>query len=204
LCFYGDDCIKSEMRARESAAENCRVFISPYNDPKIIGGQGTVGVELERQLEHIDCVLAPVGGGGLISGIAGYMKTADQRIEITGCQPENSAVMYESVRAGKIVEMASKPTLSDGSAGGIEPGSATFDICRRYVDDYILVTEEEIRKAILLILEKHCLLIEGAAALPVASFIKESGRFAQKEVVLIISGRKISLETLKNILCGEG
>jgi threonine dehydratase len=96
--------------------------------------------------------------------------------------------------------MASLPTLSDGSAGGIEPGAITFDICRDYVDDYILISEEEIKDAILFVLEKHHMIIEGAAAVAVASFLKRKHKLSGKHVVLVISGAKISLETLKKIL----
>ncbi|MQY56751.1 pyridoxal-phosphate dependent enzyme, partial [bacterium] len=140
------------------------------------------------------------GGGGLISGIAGYLKSLDENIEIVGCQPLNSAVMAESIEAGEIIEMESQPTLSDGSAGGIEKGSITFDICQKYVNDFILVSEEEIREAIKLVLEKHSMLIEGAGALTVASFMKAKESFKGKNVVLVISGAKISMDILKEIL----
>lgn len=201
LEFYGDDCgQETEVFARNTAAEIGQVYLSPYNDPKVIGGQGTIGIELERQLDSIDSVLVCVGGGGLIGGIAGYLKVQDKNIEILGCQPENSAVMYESTKAGRIVEVASLPTLSDGSAGGLEPGAITFEICRDYVDDFILVSEEEIKDAILFILEKHHMIIEGAAAVAVASFLKRKHQFTGKHVVLLISGAKISMDTLKKIL----
>ena len=148
LEFFGTDCIMSETLAKETAEKNQQVFVSPYNDPQIIGGQGTIAVELLEQLDTIDSVLVPVGGGGLISGIAGYLKTIYEHIDIIGCQPENSAVMYASIKAGKIIEMASKPTIADGTAGGIEPGSTTFDICQETVSDYILVSESDIKAAI--------------------------------------------------------
>ena len=108
--------------------------------------------------------------------------------------------MYASIQAGKILELESKPTLADGTAGGIEPDAVTFDICRKYVDDFILVNESEIKAAIILIIEKHQILIEGAAALVVAAFIKEKERFANRTVALIISGKKISLKQIKEIL----
>lgn len=198
--YYGDDCVKAEIHARKIAEEEGFIFISAYNDPQIIGGQGTIGIELLRQIPRIDCVLVPVGGGGLISGIAGYLKSDSENIEIIGCQPENSAVMYASIKAGRILDMKSEPTISDGSAGGIEPDAVTFPICQELVDDFILVTEEEIISALRLTLEKHHLLIEGAAALPVAAFIKQKNRLRGKNVVLVLSGSKIGLETLKKIL----
>jgi threonine dehydratase len=200
LEFFGTDCIMSETLAKETAEKNQQVFISPYNDPQIIGGQGTIAVELMGQMDTIDTVLVPVGGGGLISGIAGYLKSISKNIHIIGCQPENSAVMSASIKTGKIIEMVSKPTIADGTAGGIEPGSVTFDICRETVDDYILVGENEIRAAIRHIVEKHQMLIEGAAALSVACLLKKKDRFEGKHTVLIISGKKITVELLKEIL----
>lgn len=201
LKFYETDCVKTEGLARETARRNNLTYISPYNDIKIIGGQATVGIELEHQIEKIDTVLVPVGGGSLVSGIAGSLKSRNKTIEIIGCQPVNSAVMYESVKAGRILDMESKPTISDGSAGGIEKGAVTFDICKNLIDDFILVTEEEIKEAIKLVLEKHYMLIEGAAALSVASFIKEEKRFKNKNAVLVISGSKISTDKLREVLC---
>lgn len=200
LEFIGDDCLVTESAAKEAALEKKLTFVSPYNDPQIIGGQGTIGVELAKQLKDIDVVLVPVGGGGLISGIAVYLKSVRNQILIIGCQPEASPVMAESVKAGRIIEMESAPTLADGTAGGIEPYAITFDICRQVVDDFSLVSENEIRSAIRLMIEQHQILIEGAAALPVASFLKEKDRFTGKSVVLVISGRKISLDKLKQVL----
>lgn len=198
--LYGDDCVKAELHARDTAVREGLTYISPYNDPQIIGGQGTAALELEAQMDRIDAVFVPVGGGGLISGMAGFLKSKDKSINIFGCQPERSAVMYHSVRAGHILEMESEPTISDGSAGGIESGTITLQICRDMVDDFILVSEEEIISALKLILERHHVLIEGAAALSVAAFLKHRERFRGKNVVLLLSGAKISLSTLKEIL----
>ncbi len=201
LVFTGPDCVDAEKAAREEARESGQTYVPPYNHPKIIGGQGTIAVELERQLEEIDTVIVPVGGGGLMAGIAGYLKHRHPEIEIIGCQPEKSCVMYESVRQGHLVEMESLPTLSDGTSGGIEAGSITFDICRTCVDQYVLLTEDEIRTAMLLIMEKHHMLVEGAAALSVAAFVKLENRLAGKKVVLLLSGNKLSMETLQKIIC---
>lgn len=201
LEFIGEDCEIAETTAREEAAGSNRVFVPPYNHPKIVGGQGTVAVELDRRLDRLDAVLVPIGGGGLMAGISGYFKSTGQSTRCIGCQPANSPVMAESVKAGKIIALESKPTLSDGTAGGMEPGSITFDICRETVDDYIIVSEEEIAGAIRVMVEFHYMLVEGAAALSVASFIQAKERFRDKTVVLIISGRKISMDKLKEILC---
>ncbi|MHA1370697.1 MAG: threonine/serine dehydratase [Promethearchaeota archaeon] len=201
LKFYGTDVGDTEFYAKEIAQKNHQTFVPPYNHIKIIAGQATVAMEVKNQLKEVDVVFAPIGGGGLASGIAGYLKSVDENIEVIGCLPKNSPVMYESVKAGRIVEMESKPTLSDGTAGGIEKDAITFEICKKYVDNYLLVSEDEIKKAVIYVLEKHYMLIEGAAALSVASFIKLKNKFKNKNVVLIISGKKIGLDRLKGILC---
>jgi threonine dehydratase len=200
LKFHGTDCVDTEVFARNAAEKNHLVYVPPYNDLKIIGGQATIGIELRRQIENINTVLVPVGGGGLISGIAGYLKSMDKNIEIIGCQPENSAVMHESIKAGKIVEMEWKPSLADAAAGGIEKDTITLDICKKYVDDFILVTEEEIKEGIKLFIEKHNLLIEGTGALPAASYLKAIEKFKNKNVILILSGARIGLDQLKEVL----
>ncbi|TFG10763.1 threonine/serine dehydratase [Candidatus Heimdallarchaeota archaeon] len=197
--LHGTDCIEAEMFARRYAEENNLTFISPYNDLKVIAGQGTVGIEINNQIDDPDYILVPIGGGGLISGIAGYFKDTSERVKILGCQPSNSPVMYESIKAGKIIEYESLPTLSDGTAGGIEPDSITFKYCQKYVDDYILLSEEEIKNALKILYEEHGLIVEGAAALSVAAFIKEIKTFEESKVVLMITGSKISDEIFQEV-----
>ena len=197
------DGIEAEKLARRLAAEDGRTYVSPYNDPLIIGGQGTIGVELRRQTEGIDVILVPVGGGGLVAGIGGYLKSVDPNIEVIGCQPENSKVMYESIRAGKIVETESRPTLSDGTAGGIDADSITFDVCRDVIDDWDLLSEAEIAAAILVALDKEHQMIEGSGALAIASLVRNPQRFTGQTVVLVLSGSKLGLETLRELLAAS-
>ena len=190
----------TEIFARNFAQESKKTYISPYNDIRVIGGQGTIALELGQQLDHIDAIYVAVGGGGLVSGIAGYSKAIFDGVTIVGCQPENSPVMAESVKAGQIIEMESKPTLSDGTAGGIEPGAITFKLCQQLVDEFILVTEDEISEALRLFMESHHMMIEGAAALPLAALLKDGGAMSGKNVVLVICGANISLPVLRNVL----
>jgi threonine dehydratase len=119
LRYVGADSVEGELEAKRVAREEGLLYISPYSDPQIIGGQGTVAVEIERQLERFDAVFIPVGGGGLISGIAGYFKARRPSVRIVGCQPSASRVMYESIAAGRILDLPSEPTLADGTAGSI-------------------------------------------------------------------------------------
>lgn len=195
----GDDCVVAELQAKEEARKKGCIFISPYNDWQIIAGQGTIGLELSRQIPSIDVVFVPVGGGGLISGIAGYLKNNSPSVKIIGCQPENSAVMYHSLQAGTILDLPSQPTVSDGTAGGIEKEALTFKICQSLVDDFVLLKEEEILAAIKLLLEKHHLLIEGAGALSVAAFLKNQSQYKNQSIVLVLSGARLSPETLRKI-----
>ncbi|MGZ3674255.1 MAG: threonine/serine dehydratase [Ktedonobacterales bacterium] len=197
---WGDDAVVTEAYARAYAAEHEMVYISPYNDARVAGGQGTIGVELCRQSEQIDVVLAALGGGGMISGIAEYVKTVFPEAEIIGCSPENSPVMARSIQAGHLLDMESLPTLSDGTAGGVEAGAITFPLCQRLVDDFSLVSEEEIRHAIRLCLETHHMLIEGAAAVPLAALLKSPERFREKNVIIVLCGANISVDTLQSIL----
>jgi threonine dehydratase len=198
--YYGKDCLETEVYARRYAVRNRMTYVPPYNDQKIIGGQGTIGVELARQLDRIDAVFVSLGGGGLISGVASYLKSTHPDVRIIGCSPENSQVMIQSVKAGRILDLPSLPTLSDGTAGGVEPGSITFELCRQLVDEYVTVREDEIKENLRLFMETHHMLIEGAAAVAVASYLKTGDRFAGSNVVIVICGANISPETLKEVL----
>ena len=196
---YGDDAVEAEVYARQYAVENNMTFVSPYNDIEVVAGQGTIGVELCRQLDHIDAVFVSVGGGGLISGIAGYLKAVNPDVRIIGCSPVNSQVMIQSVKAGKILELESLPTLSEGTAGGVEAGAITLELCSNLVDDYITVTEEEIAKSLLQFIQNQHMLIEGSAAVSVASYLKMAGEFAGKNVIIVICGANIGLKTLAQV-----
>ena len=200
LVYHEGDALETELHARRQAEIMDRVWISPYNDPQIIGGQGTIGIELSRQLPSIDDVLVTVGGGGLIGGIAVYMKERMPGSRIIGCQPEHSAAMYHCIRAGSIVRTDHHETLSDGSAGDVEPGSITFPVCRDLVDEYVLVSEDEIGEAIRFMVEAHHKIVEGAAAVAVASLIKLKNDFQGRTVVVVICGANIAASTLARVL----
>ena len=197
---FGDDCLDAENEAIRLSKENNLTFVSPYNDYDIISGQGTIGVEILEQNREIDIVFITVGGGGLISGISSYIKSVNPNIKVIGCSPINSSIMLNSIKEGKIVNSESKDTLSDGSAGGVEEDSITFNMCKEFIDDYCLVTEEEIALQIKNTLNKDKILIEGSAAVAIASAIKMKSYFKEKNVAIIICGGNIGSDTLNKIL----
>lgn len=200
LEFYATDCMQTEIYALEYAKQHNMIYVSPYNDLQVIAGQGTIALEITRRMNDVDFILVPIGGGGLISGIAGYIKSVSPKTKVIGCLPENSPVMAESIKAGKIIDMGTLPTLSDATAGGIEPDAITFDFCKAFVDDYILVSEHEIKEAIITLIKTQHLLIEGAAGVALASLLKNSKQFQGKNVVVVLSGSNISLDALKTVL----
>lgn len=208
LCFVPGDAVHAETTARRAAQDTGRVFVSPYNDPEIVAGQGTTAVEMLRQQPDLDAIFVAVGGGGLIGGIGSYCKElpgfpkpgSSFSVQIISCLPENSPVMLESVRAGRIVEMEGLPTLSDGTAGGIEPDALTFDICRRVVDDWATVSEAQIAEAMGLIYRSHGEIIEGAAGVAVASLLQTGQRYAGQTVAVVICGGNIDKARFHQII----
>jgi len=198
--YSGNDSLIAESSAISYAEENNLSFVSPYNDIDVISGQGTIGVEMINQLKDLDAVFITVGGGGLISGVGGYLKSINSNIKIIGCSPENSPVMKISLNKGKIIEFDSLPTLSEGSAGGIEKDSITYNFCEEFIDNFYLVSEKEIIENIKFFIANEKLLIEGAAAVSVAAFLKNKKLFKGMNVGIVICGGNIGNDTLKSIL----
>ena len=197
---FGADGGITEVHARAYAAERGMMYVSPYNDPIVIAGQGTIGAEIARQLPTVDVIVASIGGGGLIAGTAGYLKTVRPSVRALGVSARNSKAMAESVRAGRIIETQHLPTLSDGTAGGLEPGAITLELCRTLVDEFIDATEEEIRSALRLFIEAEHMLCEGAAALAIAGLLCAKEHVRGKNVVVVVCGANISAERLKEAL----
>ena len=200
LELYHTDSDATEIFARKVAEESGRVYISPYNDFDVIAGQGTVGLELARQCPALDAVFIAVGGGGLISGMASYLKSVHPGLTVVGCWPENAPSLHVSLQEGRIVPVQEKPTLSDGTAGGPEPGSVTFDLARHLIDEHVLVSEAEIADAIRLVLAEHHLVIEGAAGVAVAAWRKTAARYAGQSVAIVLCGGNISPDKLRKVL----
>jgi threonine dehydratase len=197
--FFGEDSNESEMKAREVAEETGAVYVSPYNDPLVVAGQGTVGKEIFEQEPEIDAVFVSVGGGGLVSGIGGYLNAMKPGITVIGCSPVNSKVMEESVHAGRVLDLPSLPTLSDGTAGGVDRDSITFEMCREYVDEWVSVSEDEIRECLLEFIDAEHMLIEGSAAVAIASLVKSRKSFEGKKVVVVLCGANIGASKLLSL-----
>ena len=201
LQFHGADALTTELHAMKFAEASGQIWISPYNDPEVIAGQGTLALEMTSQLNQIDTVLGCIGGGGMMSGVATWLNQASPKTKIIGCLPENSPEMYLSVKKGEVVFIETPlPTLSDGSAGGLESDAITFDICRELIHDYELTSESEIGLAIKYMVDKHHKIIEGAAGVALASFFKRAAELGNQTVVIIICGGNITTEKLKSLL----
>ena len=196
----GDDCVITESIAREKAEASGKTYISPYNDLKVIAGQGTIGVELVQQLGNLDAVFISLGGGGLISGIGAFLKQASSQTEVIACSPSQSPAMHACMEAKSIIDVHCYPTLSDATAGGVEEGSITLDLCCRYIDQSILVEEEEIKLAMLSMMEHHHMMVEGAAGVAVAAFQKVKNKYQGKKVAILICGGNIGIDKLRDLL----
>ena len=201
LVLYGDY-DKAEQKALELARKEVKTYISPYNDSDIIVGQGTIGLEILEEFPEVEKVLVPIGGGGLIAGIAIAIKNKNRFIEVIGVQSEASPVMYESLRSGKILkseELKIQDSIADGLSGGIEEESITFRITQENVNKVILVKEESIKEAIRLLWEKDNQVVEGAGAVGSALLIENKEQFRNKKIVIIISGGNIDNKLFNEI-----
>jgi threonine dehydratase len=191
-----------ELVAREYAAEHGLTYVPPYNDPDVIAGQGTIGVELVEQLagRAVDAVFVAVGGGGLISGITSVLRQYLPGVRICGASPANDASMIASVRAGQAVGVDGLPTLSDGTAGTVEDGSITVELCRSLVDEWMLVEEEEIRAALRGVIDLEHQLVEGSAGVAFAAAGRAVRAGPTGRIVVVSCGGNVSAETLSAAL----
>jgi len=198
LTVHGDEYMEAERLAQGISRERGLPFLSPYNDPDLIAGQGTVALEMVEDGPELDVVLVPVSGGGLISGVATVMKGASGA-EVIGVQTEASPVMHESIKAGRIIDIPMYDTVAEGLHGGIEQGSVTFPICQKLVDDWIDVKEATIVDALRLMLLRQHEVIEGSGAVGVAALIEDPRRFEGRRVGVVISGGNIDGELVHRI-----
>lgn len=198
--FFGTDGLYTEQHAREYADRKGMFYLSPYNDEQVIAGQGSCGVEIIEQLPDVDAAFIAVGGGGLIGGVGSVLKAHDSNIRVYGCQPAASAVMAHSIAAGEILELPSEPTLSDGTAGGIEAGAITFPLNQAVVDEFVLVDETQIANAMRLYVEREGPPIEGAAGVAIAGLIARAADVSGLQIVVIVCGGNIATDTMAEVM----
>ena len=203
LILHGENYDVAEQYARELAKGERLTFLSDYNDPFVVAGQGTVGLEILEDLPTVDSIIVPVGGGGLIAGITIATKSTKPNLEILGVQPEATPAMHHSLKVGKIINVEMRDTVADGLSGNIEKGSITFDVLRKYGVEVLLFDEEVIKKAIRLLWNKERQVAEGSGAISIAPIIESEERFARKRTVAVVSGGNIDEAIFQNILASE-
>ena len=191
-----DDAYKKALQLRD---EKGYTFIHPFDDENVIAGQGTIGLELLEQLPDMDAVVVPIGGGGLISGVAFTIKSLNPNIKVYGVQAAGAPSMLNSVKDNKIERLESVATIADGIAVK-EPGENTFELVKKYVDDIVTVTEDEISCAILSLIEQQKLISEGAGAVPAAAVMFNKIPVKGKKVVCLVSGGNIDVTILSRVI----
>lgn len=188
------DPLGAELEAGRQAQLQGKPYVSPYNDYQIIAGQGTVGMELFEQQPELDAVFVAVGGGGLISGIAAALHGLSAKTRIVGCWPANSPALHASLAAGRIIEVDEQETISDGTAGGVEPDSVTLGLCQRLLSQRVLVSEVQIKDAMREVAASERWIIEGAAGVAMAGMLALAEEYRGKKVAVVLCGRNIVLE----------
>jgi threonine dehydratase len=187
--------LAAELEARRVALSEGLPYISPYNDLDVVAGQGTLGMEMVEQCPGLDAVFVSVGGGGLISGVGTVYKQVAPATRVIGCWPANAPSMYACLQADAIVEVVERATLSDGTAGGIEPGSVTFPICRDVIDECVLLSEAEIRAAMKLLAGSERWMVEGAAGVALAGLLRLAPAWKGRKVGVVLCGRNVATAT---------
>jgi threonine dehydratase len=206
LLLYGETYTEAERKAKELSKIDGQLYISPYNDERIIAGHGTIGLEILKEHPETDMVVVPVGGGGLISGIAIASKALKPGIEVFGVQSTATPIMFESLRKGAIVlpHRHEPKTIAEGLSGSIEKDSITFPIVQQFVDEVLLVREEAIRHAVVMLWLNDKLKVEGSAATTAALLIENKYLFAEKTVTLVLTGSNIDEALFQTLLVWEG
>jgi threonine dehydratase len=198
----GSESGETETMARRLADDSGQSYVSPYNDLEVIAGQGTIGEEILEQAGQrgVDAIVVAVGGGGLVSGIAATVKSRLPDVRIVGVSPANDAVMAASVAAGRVVTVDAQPTISDGTAGGVETDAITLPLCRELVDAWMLIPEEQVRSTLRFVVDNLHQLVEGSAAMAIAGAIDYARAHPGARVVAVSCGANISADTLADAI----
>lgn len=200
---HGAECGESEARARELAASTGAVFVSPYNDPVVMAGQGTIGLELLEAAPDLDAVYVSAGGGGLLGGIAAAIASRRPEVEIVGVSPIASCALHRAVEAGRVIDVPHEPTLSLATAGAMEADSVTLLPCLQLVDRWLLVEEERIAEGMRSLFECERMVVEGAAGLAAAGWLADvrEGR-ARERAAIVVCGGNVDQVDLVGVLGG--
>jgi len=186
-------------KALEIQKSTGAVLIHPFDDPDVIAGQGTIGLEICHDLPDVNTVIVPIGGGGLISGISTAIKSLRRAAKVLGVEPEKASSMHQSIKNGKITRLHDTTSIADGLATR-EPGLLTFNIVKRNVDEILLVSDEQIERAVFTAMKECHLVIEPSAAAAIAALIERAHVKPGEKIAVVVSGGNISLQTLSNIL----
>jgi threonine dehydratase len=199
IVLFGDTFDDAFGYARKLERETGKVFIHPFDDPEVIAGQGTVGLEIIDSFKNVESVIVPVGGGGLIAGVAIAVKKMNPNIRVFGVQSKGAPSMFLSMKKKRIVETGSTQTIADGIAIK-RIGEITFEIAQKYVDEVLTVDENGIEESLLLLTERKRIVVEGAGAVGLAGLLKRKKDFCKKNVAIIISGGNIDINLLARII----
>jgi threonine dehydratase len=202
VILHGDESGLAELHAQKEAGLRDLVYVSPYNDPEIVAGQGTIGLELLEQAGEIDNVFIAMGGGGLIGGIGAVLKSFSPKTRIYGVAAQNSAALAASMVAGRVVETEHLETLADGVAGGMDEDSITLPLSLSVVDEVVTCTESEIGFALRELAFKENQIVEGAAALALAGFLKVAQKCKGQQNVVVLCGANFNRDKIFSILNG--
>jgi threonine dehydratase len=199
ILLEGESYDDARAKAKQLAEEKGMVYVPGFDDPAIIAGQGTAGLEILREVPDVDAVIVPVGGGGLMAGVGLAIKSLRPSVRLIAVEPENAPTLQASLAAGKVTRIATKPTLADGLAVA-EIGGMCFDLIRDVMDELVMVNEAEIATSILRLLEHEKMVIEGGGAVPLAAALRKSASLAGKKVVLLLSGGNIDVTMLGKVI----
>ena len=202
LVLFGENYDEAERKAKELAQKDGCAYISPYNDELIIAGHGTIGLEILEALPDVDTIMVPLGGGGLLSGISAAVKSRRSDVQVIGVQSKSSPVMYESLKAGKIVNVKKREnSIAEGLSGNVGP--ITFGLVRKYVDFVVLVKEKTLRNAVYLLWAHDNQVVEGSGAAAIAPIIENKPLFKGKRVVSVVTGGNIDSSLFQSIIASE-
>ena len=190
----------AEQQARQRSEQYEYVYVSPYNDPMVMAGQGTIGLEILEQLPNVDNVFISLGGGGLVSGVGAVIKVVKPEVKVFGISAKNSAALSASIRAGKVVETEHLDTLADGCAGGVDHGSITLPVASEVIDHLIECSEEEISKAIKVLAWEENMIVEGAAGLAYAGYLAYEANIRKQNSIVLLCGSNFDKQTIRSVI----